>query len=118
MTEEPQRQYIEEGNTEAIMGLAVRIRALEESQAYGNRTVEAMRQEIAVVGRTCDRIEATFANYELYLKDAIKNDEFYKKIRDDVISGVAKSAVWAVIAGLFVAIGYGIKAYALELLAK
>ena len=109
---------MEEGNTEAIMGLAVRIRALEESQSYGNRTVEALRGEVAVVGRTCQRIEATFANYELYLREAIKNDEFYKKIRDEVIAGVAKSAVWAVIVGMAIAIGYAAKAYLQELLTK
>ena len=109
-------RYLEEGNTEAILGLAVRVRALEESQAYGNRMVEELRKELAIVDRTCTRIEAIFATYEGFLKEAVQNDAFYKKIRDEVVSGVAKSAVWAVIAGLCIVIWYAVKAYAVYLL--
>ena len=111
-TEETQpNRYLEEGNTEAILGLAVRVRALEESQAYGNRMVEELRKEVVTLNATCHRIEASFAQYESYLKEAMSDTAYWKKLRDEVITGVAKSAVWAVIAAVFIAIAFAIKAY-------
>ena len=100
---------------EALPGIHKRLTALEKSHTYSNTLIENLAKDLLILNRTCGRIEQQFAGYETYLKDAIANDVFYKKIRDEVIAGVAKSAVWAVIVGLCIAIGYAIKAYIVHL---
>lgn len=101
---------------EALPGIYKRLSAMEKSHTYANTLIEDLRKDVAQVSRSCSRIEATFATYEEYLRDAVKNDAFYKKIRDEVIAGVAKSAVWAVIVGLGLALAYAVKTYLLDLL--
>ena len=96
---------------EALPGIYKRLTALEKSHTYANTIIENLRGEVAIVGRSCIRIEQQFAKYEGYLDEAMANDKFYKQIRDEVIAGVAKSAVWAVIVGMTIAIGWGIRAY-------
>ena len=97
--------------SEALPGIHSRLRALEKSHTYANTLIENMRLNLVSLNGTCQRIEQSFANYESYLKDAIANDAFYKKIRDEVITGVAKSAVWAVIVGFCIALAYAAKTY-------
>ena len=101
--------------TQALPGIHKRLTALEKSHTYCNVLIENLGKDVLILNRTCGRIEQQFASYEGFLKEGIANDAFYKRIRDEVIAGVAKSAVWAVIVGLFIAIGYAIKAYIVHL---
>lgn len=113
---QPNRHIVEEGNTEAIVALAIRIRALEKSQSYGNTQVEELRKDVAIASRTLVRVEQQFAKYEQHLIESMESQKFWASVRDEVIRGVAKSAVWAVIVGFCVALAYAVKAYAMELM--
>lgn len=105
-----------DAETEALPGIHKRLTALEKSVAYGNTQVEDVKREQALISNACRRIEATFASYEAYLKESIESQKFWFQVRDEVIKGVAKSAVWAVIVAFCAALWYAFKAYAKELL--
>lgn len=101
--------------TEALPGIHSRLRALEKSHSYANTLIENMRQEMVSLTASSRRIEISFGRYDKYLEDAIAGQIFWHSVRDEVIKGLAKSAVWAVIVGFCIAIGYAMKAYIIEL---
>lgn len=72
------------------------------------RSILEMRKSVKCLH---DNFKIFSDKYEGYLERVMETNQFWGRVREQVIAGTAKSIVWAMITGFAIAVWFAIKEY-------